>query len=86
MTATAMRIVGITIETECQRCGRCLRLTVPPEDVPALHGHGALCGGCEADEVDGSVSPRAPRPDGGSARPCDNDRGRASARESRDAQ
>ena len=51
MTATTMRIVGITVETECQRCGRSLRLTVPPENFPVLHGRGALCGGCGRDEA-----------------------------------
>jgi hypothetical protein len=56
MTATAVRIVGITIETACQRCGRTLRLTVPPEDVPVLNGQGALCGGCERDEGARSVT------------------------------
>jgi hypothetical protein len=42
----AVRIVGITIETECPRCGRSLRLTVPPEDLGVIHGEGVLCGGC----------------------------------------
>jgi len=64
MTATAVRIVGITIETECQRCGRSLRLTVPPEDLSVLHGQGARCGGCARDDVARSVTSPSPVPDG----------------------